>query len=69
MKDDGSYVAREVEFSARMFKTFVALRTVQLWRDDHEQHALGETRHGPDKKEADSAAGNTDGRVVRLRPA
>jgi len=69
LKDDGTYVAREVEFSTRMFKTFVALRTVQLWRDDHEQHALGETRRGPDKKEADSAAGNTDGRVVRLRPA
>lgn len=33
---DGTYTAKEVPLSDRLFKTFGALRTLQAWKDDYE---------------------------------
>lgn len=39
---DGTYTAYPVEIDKRHFKTFVAYRTVQKWKDEDEDMALGE---------------------------
>jgi len=44
---DGTYKAREIELTPRLWKTFQALRTLQKWKDDYEQDALGKTHRGP----------------------
>lgn len=61
LKDDATYVAHEVEMTARLFRTFVALRSLQLFKDDFEQSALGKTHKGP--QHVPALADN----VVRLR--
>lgn len=38
---DGTYTARPIEFTERMWKTFVGLRSVQAWKDGPEADALG----------------------------
>lgn len=40
---DGSYKAHKVNHTPRAFRTFIALRTLQKWRDDYEADAFGET--------------------------
>lgn len=44
---DGTYKAHKVPLTDRAFKTFVALRTLQKWRDDYESDALGDITQGP----------------------
>jgi hypothetical protein len=43
---DGSYVAKEVELTPRLWKTFLALRSVQKYRDDHEASVFGRVHKG-----------------------
>jgi len=38
---DATYTAREIELTERAWRTFTALRSVQKWKDDHENDALG----------------------------
>lgn len=38
---DSTYAAYEIENSDRIFRTFTALRTIQLWREDYEEDVLG----------------------------
>lgn len=49
LSGDGSYEAREVEFTERMWKTFLALRTVQKWVDDFAADAFGKVHKGSAK--------------------
>jgi hypothetical protein len=44
---DATYKAHPVGLTLRAFRTFCALRSVQLWKDDHEADAFGETLEGP----------------------
>jgi hypothetical protein len=53
---DGSYTAREVELTPRLWRTFQALRTLQRWRDDYEADALGKTHKGSTQKVDEVAA-------------
>lgn len=46
---DGSYTAHEVEFTPRLWRTFLALRTLQKFRDDFEADALGKKHKGSAK--------------------
>ena len=39
---EAGYTAQPVELSDQLFKTFVALRTLQKWKDNFEDTALGE---------------------------
>lgn len=43
---DNGYTAHEVELNPRLWRTFIALRSIQRWRDDFEGHALGPTKKG-----------------------
>ena len=53
---DGTYTAKEVELTPRLWKTFQALRTLQRWRDDFEADALGKAHKGS-AKSADTTKG------------
>lgn len=46
---DGTYKAREVELTPQLWKTFVALRTVQRFKDDFEDDVYGKTHKGAAK--------------------
>lgn len=48
---DANYKAYPVELTARAFKTFCALRSVQLWMDDYKDDALGQAVTGSDEEE------------------
>lgn len=39
---EGGYTAQPVELDGQLFKTFVALRTLQKWKDTRESTALGD---------------------------
>lgn len=53
---DGTYTAKEVELTPRLWRTFQALRTLQKWRDDYEADALGKVHKGS-AKPADTTKG------------
>lgn len=53
---DGTYEAREVELTARMWKTFQAARTVQKWVDDYAADAFGKKHQGSTSKVDEVAA-------------
>jgi len=53
---DATYEAREIELNERLWKTFLACRTLQKWKDDHENDALGRRSKGGDKAEDNDAA-------------
>lgn len=46
---DGTYTAKPVTLTPRLWRTFLALRTVQLWKDDFEADALGKSHKGSTK--------------------
>jgi hypothetical protein len=61
---DGNYTSREVPLTPRLWKTFQALRTVQLWKDDYEADALGKAHKGSAKTADVPATGNRKGKYV-----
>lgn len=51
---DATYKAYPVNLTSRGFKTFIALRSLQKWRDDYESDAFGETLKSEDKPLVDA---------------
>ena len=58
---DGTYTSREIELTARLWRTFQALRSIQLWKDDFEADALGKPFKGS-VKTADPATSKPKGK-------
>lgn len=46
---DGSYTAHEVDLTPRLWRTFLALRSIQRFRDDYEADVLGKRHRGEAK--------------------
>ena len=47
---DGTYKAHQVNLTDRAFKTFIALRSLQKWKDDYEADVFGDITKGGDKE-------------------
>ena len=50
---DATYTAQPIELTEQLFRTFVALRTLQKWRDNLEDSVLEDPLHMADRGDVD----------------